>query len=675
MSGRFSDGWWCRESTPLDEIHLQDPDPRGIATPLLLQSDRKTILANLRARITAFTPDWRPPPRGDAGTALLQLASELIEPVTQRVDKLPDKQLRELLRTAGIVPAPPTPAQAELEITVAKAASQSVLVPRGFQVGARPADGQSALVIFETQTDLWATPGKIAELQLQEDLRFFSMPTDGIITPFGGRPKLGNALYIGIDGDSAPRPELSIAFELLVPAEAPPPVPAGGVVPLPTGPVPFLAWEVLDGNQFVRAEIVDDQTGNLLRSGIVTVKTPPSWTPSLPAGMSGNTQLRWLRIRLAAGAFAAAPKLTFVKLNVVLAMAVRTLFNEVLQPAPDGGGRRFLLSQVPVLPGSAIITVDEGSLDGAPSTPWREVDDLLSWGPDARVFELDPGSGQVTFGDGLHGVAVPPGFRNVVAERYQTGGGATGAVDAQAISSLLSSVPFVSAATNPLPASGGSDEEPVQKTLLRGPEELRARGRAVTLADYELLALRAPGASVARAHAASGLHPSLPGAPIPGVVGVLVVPPARGVGPYLPDEETLRAVAQYLSSAVAPAGITVVAGAPRYHVARIDAEIVVEPAVDEGAAVAQVLDVVDGYLDPLIGGDDGEGWPFGGTIRYARLVRRILEVTVASARAIAAVPRLSLIVDGLRVPLCSDRAIPAHDLVWPGSHQIIPVSK
>ena len=153
----------------------------------------------------------------------------------------------------------------------------------------------------------------------------------------------------------------------------------------------------------------------------------------------------------------------------------------------------------------------------------------------------------MTFGDGVNGRRVPAGFRNVVALLYRVGGGSAGGVDAGAVRTMLTSVPFVTGVTNPLAASGGTDVEPVERVLRRGPKEIRARGRAVTVADYELLAVSAPGAQIARAHAVAGLHPSHPGPPMPGIVGVFVVPPDRGEGPPTPDEGSLRNVAKYLS--------------------------------------------------------------------------------------------------------------------------------
>ncbi|URM92841.1 hypothetical protein LUW75_00885 [Streptomyces sp. MRC013] len=73
------------------------------------------------------------------------------------------------------------------------------------------------------------------------------------------------------------------------------------------------------------------------------------------------------------------------------------------------------------------------------------------------------------------------------------------------------------------------------------------------------------------------------------------------------------------------------------------------------------------HLDPLHGGEDGAGWPFGGTLRHAPLVRRLLAVD-----GVLAVPRLSFTVDGVRLPACTDHAIGPHELVWPERPLLIP---
>jgi hypothetical protein len=185
--------------------------------------------------------------------------------------------------------------------------------------------------------------------------------------------------------------------------------------------------------------------------------------------------------------------------------------------------------------------------------------------------------------------------------------------------------------------------------------------------DYDVMAGRAPGAAVARAHAVPGLHPAHPGRPIPGIVGVFVVPPDRGEGPPTPDQGTLAAVARYLSSEVAPAGVEVVAAAPRYHRVRIESQVVIDRAADPGTVVRSVVAALDYYLHPLTGGDSRTGWPFGEPLRYVPLVQRVL----SAVPEVRAVSRLDMLVDGVRIPPCQDHPLAANALTWPESHEVV----
>jgi predicted phage baseplate assembly protein len=211
---------------------------------------------------------------------------------------------------------------------------------------------------------------------------------------------------------------------------------------------------------------------------------------------------------------------------------------------------------------------------------------------------------------------------------------------------------------------------PVEAARRRGPLELRARGRAVAAADYALLARQAPGARVARAHAAGGFHPDVPGRPVPGLVGVLVVPADRGDGPPLPDQGTLDAVARHLVERAAPAGVQVVVGAPTYERVRVEGQLVAARGADLGVVLREAIAAVNRWLDPVDGGDDGQGWPFGRPIRHAALVRRLL----GAVPELRAVPSLSLVVDGRRLPLCADHALAEHALPWPAAHELVPVT-
>jgi predicted phage baseplate assembly protein len=283
------------------------------------------------------------------------------------------------------------------------------------------------------------------------------------------------------------------------------------------------------------------------------------------------------------------------------------------------------------------------------------------------VYELDPTTGIVEFGDGNHGRLVPAGFRHVHALAYRVTSSQPGAVDGGAIASMRSVAIDVVAVTNPAPATGADEAESFEDAVRRGPEQVRARGRAVTLADYELYAPQTVGADVRRAHAWQG-HPASPDAILPGIVTVVVVPADRGHGPPVPAGDDLAAVVDQLARSIAPAGVEVVAVAPYYHHVRVEADVIIDPAASVHEVIGDLLADLDRYLHPLTGGDDGRGWPFGGTIHHTDLVRRL-----ASRASVRAVPRLELVVDGERFVECSDVALRPHALIWPATHEVLPV--
>ncbi len=681
--------WWGREMWgPLPDSAFVRGRTSAPPRPRLLPVGRDAVARSVAQRLRSFTPEWTNQRPTDPGVVLTRAFSEQMEAVLARADRLPEKVFVEFLGNAGVESLPASPAEALLAFSLSSGATESVLVPAGFQVGAPPATGEGDLVIFETTRVMFAAPATLAELHVQENgvIRRIPVPSseeDPPFEPFGRRAEAGRALYIGLATDNPDARllnRLTLGISVYAPPGAPPPVPAGGISPLPVPPPPLLRWELLDGALWKPIEVALDQTGGLVRSGVIELELPGSWRPGTLPRRSGPP-MRWLRFSILYGRYTEAPSLRAIFINVAPAVAARTIRDEALEPVPGTSGRQYRLSQTPVIPASLNIEVDEGAAP-APLLPdneepivtppvmrWTRVDSLADADPEARVYVLDPANGIVLFGDGVHGAAVPEGFRNVRALVYQVGGGAAGAVAAGTITTQLSSAPFVTGVTNPLRASGGMDTEALALTRRRGPQEIRARNRAVAVTDYELLAVRAPGAQVVRAHAVSGLHPAYPGMPIPGVVGVFVVPPDRNEGAPTPDEGTLRAVAKYLASTVAPAGVEVVAGAPFYHKVRAEIGIVIDPVFDQGDTVRRLTKTLDAYLHPITGGEDGAGWPFGAPLRYSPLLRRL----VTNVDGVRAVARLTLVIDGARIPACTDFTPRPHALFWPMSHDVVPV--
>jgi len=411
---------------------------------------------------------------------------------------------------------------------------------------------------------------------------------------------------------------------------------------------------------------VRDESAALTQTGVVELGVPRIWPavalPGLPIAA------HWLRARFVFGQWPIPPILQFALLNGVPASSGQTVRDEVLANLdPPGALRaRAQLARPPVLEGTLLLTVDEG---GAAPVPWRQAGDLASSGPSDRAYVLDSVTGVVTFGDGEHGLPLPAGFRNVIAAAYRTISPAADFAPGS-ITTMLSSAPFVTSVTNPIAVTGGTIPEDASDVVRRGPATLRAGGRAIAPADYEICALFAP-ADIRRAHALPGIHPDFPGAVLPGVVGVICVPADPNDGnPPMPDALDLSEIATYLAANAAPAGIDVVAIAPSYRRIRFEMQIVAPPGADLGAAIAATTSAMDAYLHPLTGGDDGNGWPFGGTIRSLAVIRFLL---VRLGGRVLAIPRLNVVLDGLRSIGCADVPINATDLLWPVTHEIIAI--
>ena len=110
----------------------------------------------------------------------------------------------------------------------------------------------------------------------------------------------------------------------------------------------------------------------------------------------------------------------------------------------------------------------------------------------------------------------PAGRNNIVARRYQIGGGVRGNVNAMTLTQLTRAIAYIDKCYNAIPAAGGADAETVEEAKSRAPQLLKSRDRAVTAEDFETLALRS-STGVARAKC-------LPSQQHDGEVQVVIVP-------------------------------------------------------------------------------------------------------------------------------------------------------
>jgi predicted phage baseplate assembly protein len=620
------------------------------------------LVAEARARIPQYTPEWTDFNPGDTGFAMVELFAWLSEMMLYRIGRVPELNYLKFLELVGIELAPARPAETVLVFPVsASFASSTVTVPARTPVAAAEPD-DAGPIMFETERVLTALKANLDAVQhfdgyAYADLSAANLDMSTSFQPFGSLANSGSALMLGFSGDASlpPSVELSLAFWPPSDRPVPPPAPCGGGA-VPVSAPARLAWEFWAGTEWRPLTLLSDDTLALTRSGIVRLKTPPAGqVVAAKLGKKPDKARFWLRARLDYAAYEVPPLLLAVRANAVRATQAQSVAREVIGGSEGTPAQVFQLRNGSILAGTLELDVDE---TGTPER-WQEVSDFFGSGPDDRHYVLNRTTGEIRFGDGNRGrvpvanVSAPQS--NIVASFYRFGGGSRGNLPAGSLTTLMRSLPGIDVGKvlNPMPAEGGTEEESLDAAIERAPVALKARERAVTAEDFEMLAKQA--GPVRRAHTLPLYHPDFPGISVPGVVTVLIVPDAPGPAP-MPSEALSQTVCAHLDRRRLLTTELYVIG-PAYVGITIQLEAIATADVDAAELTLEIEEAITTYLHPLTGGPDALGWPFGGTLYYGELYRRAL------LSGVSRLPELSISVEGVEQPDCQDVLLPKGALI------------
>ena len=257
----------------------------------------------------------------------------------------------------------------------------------------------------------------------------------------------------------------------------------------------------------------------------------------------------------------------------------------------------------------------------------REVQTFADADPNEAVVRVDRYSGTLAFPWWAEGTKErlpgPPAGARIVAW-FRSGGGSQGNVPAGSISVLRTPLDGVSC-TNPEPAVGGRDAEPLADALRRAPQDFQARDRAVTVRDYETLAARHGAVGRVRAITRRDIWDFAK----PGEVEVVLVP-------HVPEEErengrvtaaqlhsyavenVLQEVAAQLQERATIGAVPVVRFAHSKQVL-VRARVHVRPDEDAAGVRRRILQRLNSSINPLP--ESGVGSGFGLPLRVSNLYR------------------------------------------------------
>ena len=624
--------------------------------------------------IPKYAPQWTDRNPGDIGVTLIELFAWLAEVVIYRLNQVPDMNYIRFLNLINITRDPPEPAHTYLTFTSGKG---TIAVPAGTQAQTAALQGQPAIA-FETDEDV-----QVLATSLKAALAVGPYPAgatasqyDNVTATLAGPPTAkvllevpsAQTMLIALGFDQPVTDPLTIGLRLYLPVTDPSMVSLAWTYSQ-AGAEP-LAWPA--------AASTADGTESLQHDGEISVQPAAGWAAEPAPGQqvtdawttvtsrdpSGavTTPLYWLGLRVANPATdpAAAPltigidRLLF---NAAQAQTALTVRGELLGQSDGSAFQVFQLKNRPLYrrPGAGEPYADLRVQVGTGSPPvwedWTLVDDLPAGSGD--VYRLNPVTGEISFGNyddqsGQGHGTIPAAGSQIQAASYRyVASGAAGNVAPAQVTAFGVQPPGITNVSNLGPGLDGADEEPIEDTLRRAPEELKIRDRAVTADDYEFLAREASSdvtilrCLTPRVQAAAASGPPPPawqkGDPwtfgginrAPGNVNLIIVPDqGLSVATPEPTQDLIREVSAYLEARRDLTAHLQVLG-PRYLPVIVNVALVVwQEAINAGAIQAQVaadvLTNIRTFLHPTQGGPAGTGWQVGQPVFSSDLFRAIM---------------------------------------------------
>jgi predicted phage baseplate assembly protein len=616
-------------------------------------------------------PEWSDHNVSDPGVTLIEAFAHMTDQLIYRLNRVPEKNYLAFLDLIGVKLFPPAAARGDITFWLSGAQENPVVIPAGTEVSTERTITDEAIV-FTTITDLPIVPGHLSRLRRHPDagppVDLLDQVSEGRDTAvFPETPSVGDSMLIGLN---TAVPHCAILLDLDSRVEG------VGVDPRQ----PPLVWEAWTGDGWTACDVDRDETGGLNRPGDVVLHVPGGHVTSVQAGQ----QAGWLRCRLVEPQqgqpfYAQSPTVRALTVSTiggtVAAVHAETVTGELIGEAQGVPGQRFTVARPPIVADDLPLTVEVAGGDGW--VPWTEVEGFGRSEPFDRHFTVERTTGEILLGPAVRQAdgtlrqygAVPAVGSRLRIRQYRTGGGRNGNVARRALSVLRSSIPYVSVVENRGPAAGGVDGETVAEARLRGPVQLRAQDRAVTAADYELLARQAaPGAARVRA------LPAGDGSDAGGVrllVVPAVAPDEAGRIPFedlVPSDSLLATIAGHLE-ARRPIGARLVVEPPFYQGVTVVARLLPRPDTSAVRLRAQAETALYTYLDPLYGGPDGRGWPFGRPVHAGEVfgvLQRLPGVEVVEeVRMFPADP-----LTGRRGDEVSRLELDRHALVFSHQHQV-----
>ena len=601
------------------------------------------IVDELKKLIPAYYgSQWTDHNVSDPGVTLIELFAHIFSQLSYRTNQIPTRHYIKFMDFLGMKLESPQAASVPITFWLSSPQPYPILIPARTEVATTQTETKHA-VVFTTDADLFLDPPRLATLirYKTENHKYQTLPLNAqqntqLHSVFSKKPKVDDALYFGFENDIS---GYLLTIQLLCEE-----IGARSIDP----ENPPYVWETfhLEAQVWVPCDIEEDSTHGLTRNGSVSLHIPQCISRSLPNDKKSTTQYFWVRIRAReitqdekrrGVKHETSPKIRPLACAVLggttVAANARWASQENLGRSDGSPGQRFQLKHGPVQKGQWQLKVE---VTGEPTQFWEEISHfhIVEKPEEKRWFELDHVSGEIRLGPAIplpdgsiqrYG-AIPPRGARLYFQPYRYGGGSIGNVKEGELNTLKTSIPFINRVSNRHAAYGGRDAESLESAMMRAPNKLLSRERAVTAADFEYLAREAIPEAIGRVKCiqpqpdqlASDVHAKVQLIIIPSVQNP--IRPLQQSDLQLSDANKSLLIKYLDEKRLLTTSFTVIE--PAYHFVSIQVTL---PLTSKSLAT-QVEQRLYRFLNPLIGGIDNNGWEFGRSLQISDLYRCLHDI-------------------------------------------------
>lgn len=679
--------------------------------------DRKfqQIVDEAKKRIPHFTPEWTDHNVSDPGITLVELFAWMVELILYRMNQVPDLHYVKFMEMFGVGLNPPQAARTALTFWFSKALAE----PTG---GVPSIAAYTAVSTVQTETvePVIFTTDDLFEVQVpvlracitsvttDKGTQYVDYTLDTLhkklarVPVFASTPtpKIGDALYWGFSND--------LSFHLVCLTLTVEPNAGFGI----NNKQPPYEWQVSNGNDgwepINPTDIEFNEIKGLNDNGRIQFHLPQMGRQKIKITNVGNAtqpekvyDLYWVRVRvrdissddlaLKMTSYTKSPLLLGFDAPAVLGCTIQATHaavkkDENLGESDGSPGQRFFLQFTPLL---APRLQDKGErllvrVNGVDQDEdWHEVTDFGDSCEDSPDYMLDSVTGELRLGPAIRqrdGAIrrygrVPARGAQLIFQSYRYGGGIIGNVKQGELNTLKTAIPYVKQVRNRHSATGGLDQQTLEAAKLEMPRRLRTIERAVTAEDFEFLAQQPEvGVHFGRVKC---FQPKSDAAEniAPGTVELLLMA-------HVPDAQGQLTGAQLQTSAEDKAKLRnfldqrrllttrLVIAEPSYHYASVLVTIHPPIGMNQNEVRKSIRRQLYHFLNPLIGGFDGLGWPFGRKLQPQDIYRCLQDIEGVQAITDVKLFEASSIPADLDQEAVSEILLPRHGVILSGQHDV-----